>query len=263
MLFTTMNSIPEPRIHRFPALANFQAELIAKYDRETLAGAAVAHDSIANIALAIRLNAGHGPYFRVGSATDADYFAFVRLDRVELYEYLLVELDETAYCARNAMHNSNAANMRELMSLVDGGYYQENKEFEELLNDEDVGIILFKPCGGFEILVPVKYPNTGEARDPDPHFVESLYYRWRDIAKDSGFGPSDLALAEELDSALYKYGGAARPDFGEIFGKARGIFGLCTKSVADVAKYIRDFIANGFRIDNLDVERAATEINKG
>jgi len=47
-------------------------------------------------------------------------------------EMLVVHYGKGAYAARNATHNSNAANFREIGRLLDGGYYDEVKSLEDL-----------------------------------------------------------------------------------------------------------------------------------
>ena len=47
-------------------------------------------------------------------------------------EYLIVHYDGGAWAARRANCNSNSANFKEIANLIDGGYYQENLDLEEL-----------------------------------------------------------------------------------------------------------------------------------
>jgi len=72
--------------------------------------------------------------------------------RFYLDEYVVVHYRGGAWAARCTRANSNSANFRSIGDLLDGGYYEENREVEDL--EKTAYRLILKPNGGLELRKP-------------------------------------------------------------------------------------------------------------
>lgn len=151
----------------------------------------------------------------VGSARDADLVVFYNFRTNAVYEYLVVEFDDDTYIPRCAGANSNAANFREIGSLLDGGSYAELNDFLELMNDPEIAIVAPQPYGDVDVLVGCgAHANTGKPAETS--FYASLLKDANLYLEAQHSTISAIVAANEIEFYFSAEGGASREDFDDL-----------------------------------------------
>ena len=218
-----LKSIKNVGTKRFPATKKVKDAVLKKigdYRLSQLVGKQTVVRLIGNV---IKTGA-RVPSGDIGSARDVDLVVFYNFRTGAIYEYLVVEFDDDTYVPRCAGANSNAANFREIGSLLDGGSYAELSDFLELMNDPEIGIFMFLPYGGVDILVGCNaHANTGKPAETS--FYASLL---KDAnlyleAQHSTIGA--VVAANEIELYFSADGGASREDYDDLCNLTLTVWG--------------------------------------